>query len=400
MAAGKLDLAKDLKFGTLNALQDTNVSNSGDRRRTSSLSSLNASTAKAYSRDTLRGNQRFNGIIVHKRLITAPRYSDRMSLLQSYVATAPDTVTGGDAGSGNPLPYQNSGRTAYKVYIPELEPRPAPNSATDPILKTYPDVFAAPGREELENLPLGAVVEVSYEDPERLYNPKIVDGNKEQYVLLANYETEQNDLQLMFGNGHKGLMGDAPGEDQFDHKGNLVPGDASGCSDSRTGQPAPRGILDEPIITSTIVPQYGGDPARKVGFIKGKESFIQKVEAAYQSLQTQGIDLIVGDSYRSYETQKKAYMEKGQPGQEKAGDIAHPCKGYHVHAQAIDLEQSAAQKADILAHGPIYQALYAAGLRRIGNEFWHWSVGETTHTQDKIFAANTSGTSPADTFTG
>jgi len=166
MAAGKLDLAKDLKFGTLNALQDTNVSNSGDRRRTSSLSSLNASTAKAYSRDTLRGNQRFNGIIVHKRLITAPRYSDRMSLLQSYVATAPDTVTGGDAGSGNPLPYQNSGRTAYKVYIPELEPRPAPNSATDPILKTYPDVFAAPGREELENLPLGAVVEVSYEDPE------------------------------------------------------------------------------------------------------------------------------------------------------------------------------------------------------------------------------------------
>ena len=393
MAAGKLDLAKDLKFGTLNALQDTNVNNSGDRRRTSSLSSLNASAAKAYSRDTLRGSQRFNGIIVHKRLITSPRYSDRMSLLQSYVATAPDTVAPGDAGSGNPLPYQNAGRTAYKVYIPELEPRPAPNSATDPILKTYPDVFAAPGREELENLPLGAVVEVSYEDPERLYNPKIVDGNKEQYVLLANYEAEQSDLKLMFGNGHKGLMGNAPGEDQTDHKGNLVPGDAGGCSDSRTGQPAPRGILDEPIITSTIVPNAYG------GFIKGKESFIRKVEAAYQSLQTQGIEISIGDSYRSYETQKKAYMEKGQPGQEKAGDIAHPCKGYHTHGQAIDIAQTNTQKSDLLSHGPIYQALYDAGLRRIGNEFWHWSVGETTHTRDKIFAANTSGTSPADTFT-
>ena len=33
----KLDLVTDLQYGTLNDLQDTNVANSGDRRRTSPL---------------------------------------------------------------------------------------------------------------------------------------------------------------------------------------------------------------------------------------------------------------------------------------------------------------------------------------------------------------------------
>ena len=156
----------------------------------------------------------------------------------------------------------------------------------------------------------------------------------------------------------------------------------------------PQGILNEPIVRSEIVPNAYG------GYIRGKESFVRKVETAYLSMQTQGIDLIIGDTYRPYQVQKDAYMTKGQPGQSKAGDIAHPCKGYHTQGQAIDIAQNSAQKADILAHGPIYQALYAAGLRRISNEYWHWSVGETDHGRNKVFARNRSGTSPADTFTG
>ena len=151
--------------------------------------------------------------------------------------------------------------------------------------------------------------------------------------------------------------------DQVDHRGRLVPATAAGCSDSRTGMKPPQGILNEPIVRSEIVPNAYG------GYIRGKESFIRKVETAYLSMQTQGVDLIIGDSYRSYQVQKDAYMTKGQPGQSKAGDIAHPCKGYHTQGQAIDLAQNSAQKADLLAHGPIYQALYTAGLRRISNEY-------------------------------
>ena len=218
MTAGKLDLSKDLKFGTLNALEDVNVSNSGDRRRTSSLASLNSSTAKAYSKNSLRRRQRFNGIVVHRRKITMPRYSDRMSLLETYVASSGNPQETGTSGSAVPeeestgvsQSYQTAGRTAYKVYIPELEPRPAPASDTDPVLRTYPDVFAVSGRPDLEMHPIGAVVEVIYEDPNRLFNPQIAEGHKDRFILMANFEASQTNQELWAG-AVPSVMGDGTG---------------------------------------------------------------------------------------------------------------------------------------------------------------------------------------------
>ena len=133
MADGKLDLKKDLKFGVLNPLEDANVSNSGDRRRTSSLTALNNTTSRAYGKNSLRRVQRFNGIIVHKKQVQTPRYQNRALLLQGYVASQPleaaatDTSSSSTATSaGNLQPYSGNPYTIYKVYIPELEPRPAP----------------------------------------------------------------------------------------------------------------------------------------------------------------------------------------------------------------------------------------------------------------------------------
>lgn len=157
------------------------------------------------------------------------------------------------------------------------------------------------------------------------------------------------------------------------------------------------GELDENIVTSTIVKNAYG------GYIKGKASFISKVETAYSALQKQGITLSIGDSYRSFESQKAAYDNylnnielwkqgkpwtkngKTYPASKKPDKIADPCKGYHVRGQAMDIEQSSAQKKDIQSHGPIYQALYNAGLRRISNEWWHWSLGESDHASDRKF---------------
>jgi len=170
-----------------------------------------------------------------------------------------------------------------------------------------------------------------------------------------------------------------------------------GVPETLEGCPVVPGTLVEPIIKSTITPNAYG------GFIKGKASFINKVDAAYTALLIQGITLSIGDSYRSYDVQKNAYLnflenmklyEAGKPwvkngitypATKKPDNIAHPCKGYHVRGQAIDLNQTAAQKKDIQSHGPIYQALFKVGLRRIGNEWWHWSVGETTHDFAKRF---------------
>ena len=157
------------------------------------------------------------------------------------------------------------------------------------------------------------------------------------------------------------------------------------------------GELDENIVTSTIVKDAYG------GYIKGKASFISKVETAYNDLIKQGITLSIGDTYRSFDFQKASYDNylnnielwkqgkswtkngKTYPASKKPDKIADPCKGYHVRGQAMDIEQSSAQKKDIQSHGPIYQALYNAGLRRISNEWWHWSLGESDHASNKKF---------------
>jgi len=221
MTAGKLDLKKDLKFGTLNALEDVNVNSSGDRRRTTALASLNSTLRGDYDPNTLEDIDRFKGIIVHKRKVTMPRYADKMSLLESYVASSANPQETGQSGSASDSPetgvsqtYQTAGQTVYKVYIPEIEPRPAPKGPKDPVLRTYPDIYASAGRVDLQELPLGALVEVEYDDPARLHGPKIVEGHKERFVLMANYEEEQNNSALMFGNGPTHLLSSISSGDQ------------------------------------------------------------------------------------------------------------------------------------------------------------------------------------------
>jgi hypothetical protein len=212
MANGKLDLNKDLKFGTMNAIEDTNVANSGDRRRTSSLAALNNTTSRTYGKNSLRRRQRFNGIVVHKKQVQTPRYQNRASLLSAYVASQPleaggEEAADGDSTTGNAQIFKGDPYTIYKVYVPELEPRPAPKSFTDPVLHTYPDIMATAGREDLNGLPLGAIVQITYEDPNRLYNPQLVDGDKSKFIMMAGYEEEQANVELMFAGGVPGLLG-------------------------------------------------------------------------------------------------------------------------------------------------------------------------------------------------
>jgi len=162
----------------------------------------------------------------------------------------------------------------------------------------------------------------------------------------------------------------------------------SSSPDSANGCSRRRGELQEEIVRSTIIKNAYG------GYVSGKVSFIAKLEQAYAQLKTQNITLEIGDSVRSFDFQKKSYEEylvaldnwqkgrpwikngKTNPPSQKPANIAQPCSGYHVIGQAIDLSQTAVQRQDILSEGPRYKALYNAGLRRIPNEWWHWSLGE------------------------
>lgn len=201
--------------------------------------------------------------------------------------------------------------------------------------------------------------------------------------------------------------------------------DASGVPASIDQCPNVKNVLNEPIVRSTKVKNAYGS------FIQGKKSFIAKLEKAFTSLEAEGYVFgpgqdgksngPVGDSYRSFETQRAGHLnilearknwEAGKPwtkngitypASKKPPWVAHPCKGYHVQGQAIDLNQGAYYtkggdkttfKDDITSHGPLYAALYDAGVRRISNEWWHWSVGEASHEKNQMFKAN--GVSPAD----
>tara|TARA_R110002012_G_scaffold36071_7_gene102256 strand:- start:839 stop:1912 length:1074 start_codon:yes stop_codon:yes gene_type:complete len=155
---------KDLKFGELNNIKDNNVNPSGDRRRTNTTTAIRFATEKAFEINTLAQVTQFTGFVVGSRRISRPVAEYKSSILQ---------IQETESEEGADTEYKNY---LYKVYIPELEPLPAPVSFDDPVIGLYADVTLAEGvvgiGASTENLN-GALVEVTYDDAENLNGPKI-----------------------------------------------------------------------------------------------------------------------------------------------------------------------------------------------------------------------------------
>jgi len=158
----------DLGFGSLNNIQDGNSGESGDRRRTSPTTAIRMAVESVFAKDTLNNITEFNGVVVSYRPVSYPSYSNKTALFEEYLIKS-----GSEGGDTNEKP-QKYATFAYKVYIPELEPRPAPISNNDPVLVTYPDVYCDIEGYEFTPLELGTLVSVKYEDVENLFNPRIV----------------------------------------------------------------------------------------------------------------------------------------------------------------------------------------------------------------------------------
>ena len=197
-----------------------------------------------------------------------------------------------------------------------------------------------------------------------------------QYTAAAKEEDKKSEKELQDKGGKIVSSGE---------------GNGPGC------KPLP-GKLKGDIVSSKVVGNAYG------GYAKGLDVFIAKLDIAFNDFisKIDSIDVydkkyknvLVGDSWRSFATQKKAREEW-----EAKGSIppnkANPCSGYHVAGQAVDLNQGGSYKTkegkkvtflkDITTHGILYKALYDAGIRRIGNEWWHWSLGESTHDINKAF---------------
>ena len=191
---GKLRLDQ-IPFGTLNNISDAGGP-STDRRRTDPLEFLRLSTEEAYGRDALANKDSFEGIVIAKREITFPSVRNKSALFKDFIiknAQESEESEGSDAAETADYPT-----FVYKVYIPELEPRPAPRGTNDPIIATYSDVYSDVTPTEI-GIEIGSIVRVIYEDVGSLYGAKIssIVGPP---IQLAGYEQAQS-LDTAFKNG-------------------------------------------------------------------------------------------------------------------------------------------------------------------------------------------------------
>jgi len=142
---------------------------------------------------------------------------------------------------------------------------------------------------------------------------------------------------------------------------------------------------DAKFTTVPIKDFYGND-------VKLKKPVADALIVANTKLKDQGVDIKIADNYVSSDVKVKAYNEykaqlkeynskgyytkNGQKIKSKPPKQAGS-KSFHSHGQAIDLQQIASMKNEV-----VFQALRDAGFKQHPNEWWHWSIGEFTHDHD------------------
>ena len=241
---GGLDL-RNLKFGTLNFLRDDSINDSGDRRRGNPLTFLAQTMSKAFSIDTLKDVSEFRGIVLDSRKVEGVAPTNRSEILNAYL----NVSLGGKILKAL---TRDKPVYAYKVFIPELEMRPPPDSGDDPVIDTYADVYD--GRqfpEDDDHIPKGTVVTVVFEDFKNLLNPRIIASEKKPLIIKGLAEgggSVVDKLKDFFsGSPDKSTVEDkkdATGQDEATSSG---PG-AGGPNNPFSGD-VPRAGPDDPLIT-------------------------------------------------------------------------------------------------------------------------------------------------------
>jgi len=159
----------DLGFGFLNDVRD-NSANSFDRRRSNAFDYWRSAVQHSYDKNTLANINSFRGFVIHVSKKNGLVAGQKDAVLKKYIEKGAFDKLGswlrGFAGI-DPV-------NVYKVYIPELECRPAPMSYTDPVVETYYDVYesdAVKGRE----IKRGSKVTVTWENLFGFVRPMITE---------------------------------------------------------------------------------------------------------------------------------------------------------------------------------------------------------------------------------
>ena len=290
----------DLGWGSMNNIQDGNSGQSGDRRRTPTSTTMRMAVETAFSKDTLNNITEFNGVVVSYRPVTYASYKNRSAFLDQY---AKDKNPSEDPERAREYPYY-----AYKVLIPEMEPRKDPKSDRDPVLITYSDVYSDVENPEDATVPIpgGTLVAIKYEDFENLFNPRIVRiiGGP---ILFEGLDSES--LANFFGSGTIGVLG---------NRGDAVeyPVEPARTYDSSFFNPS----------------AYRSNLASKVNSLDKsvQENFAQAIKEFIETYFNEGLDIQITYGYRSLAKQSEL-------GRSTKGPVAKPGSSWHNYGAAIDV---------------------------------------------------------------
>tara|TARA_Y100000310_G_scaffold249321_1_gene255364 strand:+ start:3463 stop:4593 length:1131 start_codon:yes stop_codon:yes gene_type:complete len=287
------NILSKLGFGQLNPLVETKTVYV-DQQRSTSTSTMNMALRAYYDKNCLVNKDEFYGVVVHQLERTNPSHSNKNSW----------THQGNDEST--------AGYPVYKVYIPELECRPEPDSYEDPIIGTYKEI---PVAYDLSMSPgLGAIVKVRYGDLANMDFPEIV--SIEGAIAGAAIPTFRVGLGGAFAAGDATATG----------------GDFTG------GTPAPA-----PVAPAEVLKQAQCYETQE---IPRKEANAEKLASLHQDFQPyaklficecakRGIEIKLTSGYRSPDKQRRIlanWKKKGGKGPKPAP----PGRSYHNVGMAFD----------------------------------------------------------------
>jgi hypothetical protein len=183
---GRLTL-KGLKYGFLNDVSDTGMDNSTDRRRSNGTDFLRSAVQSNYSRKALEKVDVFTGIVC--------AVGEKMPIC----AQNANNVLAEYSSEWDPGQKEHTKNVpVYRVYIPEIECRPAPTSWADPVIATYYDVYTVI---TLKDTPeVGSVVTVRFDNINNFKGPRIIEVGK----VIEFLNDVPGDLAGAFGGGAGG----------------------------------------------------------------------------------------------------------------------------------------------------------------------------------------------------
>lgn len=298
---GKLRFS-DLGYGFLNNVEDKSTHNTVDPRRADGLKYLQNAIQNQYQPNAVGGLSSFTGIVMNIQQVKPSIARRKEAILEQYAVKGVGEKAADFVSSifGEPL------INVYKVYIPEIEPRPAPMSAEDPVVFTYFDVYLAPGVVDEPNL--YSVVTVHFENLDNFSNPEITSVGKT--IAFAGESGTPS------GEAHRGSPS-APGGNYPSYTPRSLDNEevieASECYDT---EDIPNKSQQAPVM-SELHPDF-------LPYIK---TFICKCWE-------KGITIQLNSGYRSSDKQKRLYRQWVANG--KRGPAPSSGFSYHNFGMAID----------------------------------------------------------------